>query len=809
MSSSARRPYREFGSWLRSRRLARRWTQEELARRLHYDVSYVRKVEWGERRPSDAFRSRLAEVLGVPVSGLPGDVPPASPRRLPEAANPLVDRVDELAAILDLFDSGTRLVTLLGGPGIGKTRLALALACHYDDRLPGGARFVPLLDVVDAAGVSDAIAEAVGVTGPEGEDRLEPLADGLRAQETLLVLDNFEQALDGAPVVADLLGRVRSLRVLVTSREALDLSAETQFPLPPLALPDHPGEPPEQLADVAAVALFVARARKVRPSFALGPTNAADVAEICLRVQGIPLAIEMAAGAMKYLAPKALLDQLGHGLDLPVAGPRDAPEHHRTLRAAIGWSFVLLGPHEKSLMSRLSVFTGGCTLEAAEAVCRLPDEHGLDPRTGLLALASKSLLQPVLDSAGGARFMTLETVRAFASEQLAAAGELERFQGRHAAWCLTLAQANEQRLTGADQTAALAALEADHANLRTAIRWSLDHDPVTATRLCAALWRFWWIRGYVGEGRKWLAEALARPQEDACAHAMALTGAGVLARTQGAYGEATELLDRAADLSRSIGDRRTLALSLINQGIVAEHQGVPEKARPLFEESRQLYQTLEDRRGVGHTLNCLATSSLGQGDLEGSSSLFEEALSIFREVDDDWSAAMALANLGWVAQQQGRSAVARARYSKGLGVYRGLGDDQAVANTLLNLGLAIHGAGEPEEVTGLFAEALLGFARPGERRGMAECVEALALVARADDPTRATVLLGAATALRDSIGAPLPAGDRAVQDGVVAGLRAELGEASFDVAWQRGRLLEVDDIVAVALAETERAGPRQ
>lgn len=806
MSTPSQRPYRDFGAWLRSRRLARRWTQEELARRLGYDVSYVRKVEWGERRPSDALKVRLAQVLGVPVSGLPSAVPPTPPRPLPETATPLVDREEALGALVALFDTGSRLVTITGGPGIGKTRLALAVATHYDARLAGGARFVPLTSVAGAGGVASAVADALGTARPAGDHQLGRLADGLRDLEVLLVLDNFEHVVEAAPMVAELLAGLPSLRVLATSRQALELRAETQYALAPLRLPDAPTETPERLAGVPSVALFVARARKVAPSFALDRANAAEVAEICARVQGIPLAIEMAAGAMRFLTPKALLDQLGHGLDLPVTGPRDAPQHHRTLRAAISWSYELLGPHQKTLLSRLAVFAEGCLLAAADAVCRSPEDSFLDARMGLLGLAAKSLVDPVKGDAGSTRFVMLETVRAFALEQLTAAGDLQRFQARHAAWCLELAESSEQGLTGPEQTATLAALEAEHANLRAAIRWSLGNDPAVATRLCAALWRFWWIRGYLTEGRRWLGEALATAHDDLGARSRALIGAGVLARTQGAYEAAVAFLDEGRGLAQALGDRSALALSLINLGIVAEHRAAGHRAMALFEEARRLYEEIDDRRGVGHTLNCLGTSRLGQGDLGGAAALFEQALSTFRAVGDHWSAAMALANLGWLAQKQGRRPLARSRYEKGLAMYRALGDDLGAATMLLNLGLVVNDAGEGDDVHGLFAEALLAFVRSGERRGVAECLEALALVGRREDPARAAVLLGTADALRDAIGAPLAAGDQVAHDDLLGALWSDLGEGPFNVAWHRGRLLELEEVVALALADVERVG---
>ncbi len=354
-------------------------------------------------------------------------------------------------------------------------------------------------------------------------------------------------------------------------------------------------------------------------------------------------------------------------------------------------------------------------------------------------------------------------------------------------------------------------LEAERDNLRAALDWATEQGPATAVglRLAAELWRFWWLRGYLAEGRKCLGEALAEAADDDPARALALTGAGVLARTQGAYLPARQLLEQGRDLARAAGERPTLALALINLGIVAEHQGQPGPATALFEESRRLYQDLDDRRGVGHTVNCLGTARLAVGDLDGSATLFEQAFSIFRAEEDEWSSAMALTNLGWVAQQQGRAALAGARYEKALAMYRALGDERGVATTLLNLGLAIHAGGGDDDVRGLLIEALLGFARPGERRGVAECLEALATVRPGDDPERATVLLGAAGALREATGAPLPAGDRAVHEGLVSDLRDRLGEASFDGAWQRGRLLDVDEVVAVAVADAERSSAPQ
>ena len=807
MSTPGRRPYREFGSWLRTRRLARRWTQEELAGLLAYDVTYVRKIEWGERRPSEPFRVRLAQALGLPLSGLPPSSPVARPR-IPSPATPLIGRAKEAEIVAELLQGGgARLVTLLGAPGIGKTRLAIEVASRLDDKLPGRVCFVSLLSVTDPGGVADAIAGALGIPVPAGSASVEPLVDGLRAQEALLVLDNFEHLAPAASLVGQLLSNVPSLRVLATSREALGLVAETQYWMPPLALPDRDSRlPAGELARVPAIALFVARARSVRPDFELTEETAPAVAEICARLGGVPLAIELAAGASRLLPPKTLLDRLGHGLDLPVSGSKDAPQHHRTLRAAIGWSYQLLNPWDRTLLARLGVFVGGCTLEAAVAVCDMPDEPSSDPAAGLLSLVGKSLLDPMPEAPGGPRFVALEAVREFALEQLCLRDEVERCKSRHAAYFVELAEAGERRLTGAEQAEWLRVLEAEHGNLQAALRWSLESDPDLAIRLAGALWRFWWIRGHLGEGRHWLEAVLARGRRGTVEEVRAVNGAGVLARTQGAYGAAQRLLEEGASLARAIGDDEGLALSLINLGIVAENQADYERAAALFEESRCIYAVVGDQRGVGHALNDLGLVHLAQGVLDAAASSFHDSLAIFREVSDEWSIAMVSTNLGWVAHKQGRNALARSLYEQNLGVYRALGDERGLANTMSNLSVVALDEGDPGTAAGLLEEALLTFRRLGDRQGVAECLGHFAVVkATAGDERLAARLFGTTDALRESMGAPLGPSERGGLDRVVGTVRSQLGPDAFCAEWDHGRLLSLDEAIAIVLTRRRPA----
>ena len=804
------RPYREFGSWLRSRRLARRWTQEELASLLDYDVSYVRKIERGERRPSDPFRVRLAQVLGLPLSGLP----PSSPvvrNRLPSPATPLIGRSEEVESVVRLLQGDARLVTLLGAPGIGKTRLAIEVASRVEDHLPRRACFVPLLSVPEPEGVGDAIAEALGIPRPPGSETVVRLVAALRAQEVLLVLDNFEHVASAASLVAELVAEVPTLKVLATSREALEVAAETQCWMPPLEVPDCASLPPtDELAEVPAIALFVARARMVRPDFALTDQSAPAVAEICDRLGGVPLAIELAAGASRLLPPRTLLERLGHGLDLPLRGSKDGPEHHKTLRAAIGWSYDLLDSPDRTLLARLGVFEGGCTLEAVGAVCRLPEEPGPDPAAGLLSLVGKSLLDPLPDAPGGPRFAALEVVREFALEQLAVRDEVERCRGRHARYFVELAEAAGQRLTGTEQAEWLQVLEAEHPNLRAALRWSLEGDPGLAVRLAGALWRFWWIRGHLGEGRRWLEAVLAGDRRRMAAEVRALNGAGILSRTQGAYGPARRFLEEGAALARDIGDQEGLALSLINLGIVAEIGADYDLAARLFEEARAIYGAVGDQRGVGHALNCLGLVQLAEGRLDDAASSFRDSLGIFRQSGDDWSIAMVSTNLGWVAHKQGRGGLARSLYEECLAVYQALGDERGVANIMSNLGLVALDDGDSDRAAALLEEALLTFGRLGDRRGVAECLEQLAVaVSSGGDVRDAARLLGTTEALRESIGARLSPAERSVQDRIVDTIRSQLGSDEFGTAWDHGRMLSLDGAIASVLTRrrpAERSG---
>jgi predicted ATPase len=727
--------------------------------------------------------------------------------------------------------------------------LALAAAGELAADFPDGVAWVELAPLRDPEVVASVIARAVGVREDSEQPLHVELARALVSRQLLLVLDNCEHLLPAMPLIGTLLAAAPRLTVLATSRTRLRLRGEREQPVAPLAVPalgDATALPAAELAGIPAVRLFIERAIEVRPDLALNADNAAAVAAICQQLEGLPLALELAAARVKVLPPAAIRTRLAQRLPLLSGGARDAPERQQTMRQAIAWSHDLLSEPDRVLLRRLAVFAGGCTLEAADWVMGSLHPITLD---SLAALVDQSLVRleerSVADEVE-ARFTMLETVREFALEQLETSGETEEIRRSHAAFYLALAERADAALTGPDQAKWLTRLEAEHDNLRAALTWSLDRgEAAVALRLAAALGRFWRMRGHPREGASWLERALALGGDEvSAARGKALEEAGWLAHDRGDPDRTEALQVAALAIWRALGDRRGEARSLDELGNVAHDRGDFARATALHEEALAILREVGDRRGVGRALNNLAMVALYQSDDERAWPLYNEALAALREVGDAYGVNVVLTNLGIVAIRRGDLDQAAAMSNECLAGCRALGDEQGVGSALVNLAEVALLRGDLARAADLYEEAVQLMRELGDDRAAAEaccglasvalaggdhtraaslCGESLALAQKVDDKlkiadglegmaavavqqgqaTPATRLLGAATALRDRIDAPVAAHRRAALDRVVATSRAGLDERAFDAAWESGRALSLPQAIAEARALAE------
>src|SRR5450631_4647009 len=676
------------------------------------------------------------------------------PTNLPVQQTGFVGREKEVAAAKELLlRQGVRLVTVTGPGGIGKTRLATQVARGLVEHFPGGTHFVPLSALSDPDLVASVIAQALGIREAGGQLPLEILKrnlhDSLRAP-MLFLLDNFEHLVQAVPTVAEILAADPNLKILVTSRAALHLYGEHEFPLPPLTLPDSRSMPSvEVLSQCPAVALFVQRATAARPDFELNRENASAVAEICARLDGLPLAIELAAARVKVLSLSSMLTRLASRLQLLTGGSRDLPQRQQTLRAAIDWSYDLLDAAEQKLFRRMSVFVGGCNLEGAEAVCDTKGDLDLDLLDGMASMVDKSLAQQVEQATGESRFVMLETIREYALEKLEASGEKALTKRAHAAYCMVMAEEEPTEQSGTEW---LERFTLEHDNFRAGLEWLTETgDAEWGLRLGAVMFHFWERREYLSEGRDMLGKVLkvAGAASPTKARTRALFSAGVLAHGQGDYAAGETLLRESLGIARELGDQHGVAVSLNALAVLARDHGDVGVAYSLFEESLVLWRELGDPKAVAHSLSNLASVAKLQGDYGRARSLYAECLSIFQELGDRAGVAWSTNYLGDVARERGDSAAARILYEQGLAIFRELDDRWGIAGTLADLGTLAREQRNYSMAHALHGESIRIFRELGHKRGIARLLECFACSAAAQlEAERSLRLAGAAAALR-------------------------------------------------------------
>ena len=691
----------------------------------------------------------------------------SQPNSLPARPTRFFGRDSELAAIREqLLTPDVRLLTLTGSPGIGKSRLALEAAAGLNQHFADGIAFVDLTPIRDSALVAHAVSQQLGLTRSIRRPIVEQLTNFLRGKRFLLMLDNVEQVVDAGLIVAELLGFCPWLKILATSREPLRVDWEREYPVPPLTVPDLSRLPDtERLTAYSAIALFVDRARAVQPRFMLDHHNARTIAEICTRLDGLPLAIEMAAPLLKVLPPQAMAERLSRGLLQLTAGAKNIPNRHQTLREAVLWSYSLLNPDEQKLFRRLAVFVGGCTLDAAEAVCAAGDGERADVISTLASLVNKSLLRQEAQLDGQPRYHMLESIREFGLEELVSATEFQSMRRRHAEYFLSLVEHAEPALITHAQIVWLNRLERDHDNLREVLRWSTSEtgSREIGMRLAGVLYWFWWVRGYQAEGNQWLATLLSGTGDDVdpAVRAKACYAAGFLAFRCGDQESAHRLTKESLFLSQQLRETGWIVKASILSGKIGLMQHEYAHARALWEEALMLNGESGDRLQRADALNCLGELARMDGDLNQAEALYDEARSIWKDAGHTEMVAIVHFNIAQVAMRRGD----------------------------------LHGA-----EAGFYESARL------HKEAASQCVTNCSFIGLAElaihegDARRAARLFGAADALSEAHREAYDPPDQAAFDSSRAMTRAALTEEEFAAAWSEGRLLTLEEAYQYAMS---------
>jgi predicted ATPase len=850
-----------FGDLVHQFRLAAGLTQEELASRANISVRAISDLERAKRRrPQRETMRLLADALNLnedererfeaaartryPTPHLvPRESPPSN---LPLPITPLVGREEDLAAVLALLSRpATRLVTIMGAGGVGKTRLALDIASAALASWPDGVFFIPLATIRDPELVLTTIARTFGIAERGTQGLRASLVTHLKDKRLLLVIDNFEHVITAAVHVADLLGACSGVTVLATSRAALHLRGEQEYHLRPLPLPDL--RETDDLAGMRrspAVELFMQRATAINPDLTLEPANASAIAQICARLDGLPLALELAAARTRVLQPAELLARLEHRFSVLTDGASDLPTRQRTMRHTIDWSYDLLPPDEQSLFRSLAVFADGCTLEAAEALVTALRGEPVNLLSGLASLADKSLLH--VEARGGVtRFTMLETLREYGLVRLTASDEIETARRAHATYFLTLTTATDFNAVGEAHARWLARMDAEHDNLRVALTWAREQGGAEiGLRLAAALWEFWFMRGFFREGRAWLETMVALDQAHttpAEIRGTALRGIATLALRQSDLAAATAIAEQSLACFREVADERGMAGALNILGSAAFERSDYESAFTHYSRSLALARDSGNPRSIAAALHNLGRTTRFRGDYERAAQYYRESETIDREMGAIDQLARVLGNQGHMARDCGDLASARPLIEKSLALYLQMGEKRGTGIALAQMAMIACDTGDPETARGYaersmairreindrwgtaqsyvvfgdiaratndrgqawtcYREGLLTYTRIRNRIGVAECLERLAAhVAAQQAWPLAARYFGAASTIRDRIHAPVLPIDRPLLERAIADTRAALGEDAWAAAYDAGRTLDIEAVVSEVTA---------
>jgi predicted ATPase/class 3 adenylate cyclase len=723
--------------------------------------------DFGEHRLRDLTRpEHLFQLITHhrPLDLRLDTTPEPFPINLPVLPTPLIGRDREVADIRTILQRpDVRTLTLLGSSGTGKTRLSLQVAVEMSSEFGDGVYFVPLAPIDTPMLVASAIAQALSIKEVGDRPLIESLRAHLAERHILLILDNFEQLLASAALIESLLAAAPRLKVLVTSQIALGLASEYVFPVPPLALPDPLRLPPlNQLMHFPSIALFLERAQVVQPDFTLTPANAPAVAELCVCLRGLPLAIELVAAYGDRFSPDEMNVQIAQRLAAAHEHAGDALTHKQLLQEVLGWSYALLGAEEQALFARLGVFEGGCAGDAARAVCNPDDDLAIDMLGSIVLLSNKNLLVQEEWFGHEPRYLMLDMIHQFAQRQLVERGEVELLRRWHAAYNLTLAEQAEAQLTGSQQEDWLKRLENDLHNLRAALKWSIEQrESEVAIRLTGSLWRFWYIHGYLSEGRRLLTAALVDSATvPAALRTKALTGASVLSFIQGDYKQAKQFSAESLALFRTLDDKRGIANTLSNLGAMATEHSDYAEAKPLLAESLALRREIGDTWGIAAALNNLARAIEGEGDFAYAEALYTESLALFQELADKSNIVNPMANLGWMTLAQGDYRRAKAFFTQSLSVSQELGHKEGIASSLQ------------------------GFAH---------------LAATDGRPLPAARLLGVVDGIYEHSDIHLSPIERARQARTIAAIRAHIDAAAFTSAWAEGQATPVEQAMSTIM----------